>query len=504
QRSKALAESSAKAKEDFVANMSHELRTPLGAILGFTELLKKTPLNAEQAEYLEAIHSSGNSLLFIINDILDLSKLDAGKFGIENIPFNIPELMHSVQTMFSPKAAAKNLRLSVAVDASLNYSVYGDPMRLTQILMNLIGNGLKFTEKGGLDLRCTIGSQTEKEAEICFRLKDTGIGIPADKLQTIFERFTQADTNITRSYGGTGLGLAISKQLIELLGGTIDVSSEPGVGTEFSFTLWYAKAPAAAPGNKREAAPLFSFVSVKKVLVVEDNPLNQKLTSIILRNNGFNYLLAENGSEAVELMKENKVDVILMDIQMPVMDGYQATCIIRDELQITTPIIAMTAHALAGEKERCMEQGINDYLPKPFSESDLLTKLGAWIKESPDTGKAECVNKVVNLDFLAKQTRNDRAAMEEMIQLFCLQNPGDIKNLEEAIRHSDFASVYKKVHALRNSTALFGLAELIGETLLDMENAARNGQDIEAISKAFQNVKECCELACRELENVVV
>ncbi|HZH95859.1 MAG TPA: response regulator, partial [Flavisolibacter sp.] len=504
QRSKALAESSAKAKEDFVANMSHELRTPLSAILGFTELLKKTTLSIEQAEYLEAINSSGNSLLSIINDILDLSKLDAGKLGIENIPFNIPELMHSLQTMFSAKAAAKNLRLSVTADAALNYSVYGDPMRLTQILINLIGNGLKFTEKGGLDLRCNIESETEKEAEICFRLKDTGIGIPSDKLQSIFERFTQADTNITRSHGGTGLGLAISKQLIELLGGTIDVSSEPGVGTEFSFALWYAKAPSAPSVTKGAFQTLPSFNSVKKILVVEDNPLNQKLTSIILKNNGFEYLLAENGSEAVQLVKENKVDVILMDIQMPVMDGYQATCIIRDDLQISTPIIAMTAHALAGEKEKCIEQGINDYLPKPFSEAELLAKLGVWIKDTPSTGTVTSNKEIVSLDFLKKQTHNNKAEINEMIHLFCLHNPVDLQNIEEAILQKDFTSIYKKVHALRNSIGFFGLGKHIGQTLLDMEIAARNEQDIEVIRNGFSTVKDTCNLALSELKNTVI
>jgi CheY-like chemotaxis protein len=461
-------------------------------------------LSHEQGEYLDAISSSGNSLLSIINDILDLSKLDAGKFGIENIPFNIPELVHSIQTMFTAKAAIKNLRLSVAVDNALNYSVYGDPMRLTQILINLIGNGLKFTEKGGLDLRCSIESETEKEAEICFRLKDTGIGIATDKLQSIFERFTQADNNITRSYGGTGLGLAISKQLIELLGGTIDVSSEPGVGTEFSFTLWFAKAPSTTHVTKGQTAPLPSFTSAKKVLVVEDNPLNQKLTSIILKNNGFEYLLAENGSEAVQLIKENEVDVILMDIQMPVMDGYQATCIIRDDLHITTPIIAMTAHALAGEKEKCIEQGINDYLPKPFSEADLLSKLGAWIKEALPIEKAENGKGIVNLDFLKIQTRNNRDEIKEMVELFCMQNPVDLQNLQEVILQKDFVSVYKKVHALRNSIGFFGLGEHIGQTLLDMETAARNEEDMEAIQNGFRKVKQYCILAVQELKNTVV
>lgn len=504
QRSRLLAESSAKAKEDFVANMSHELRTPLSAILGFTELLQKTSLNTEQAEYLEAISSSGSSLLSIINDILDLSKLDAGKIGIENIPFNIPELMRSVQTMFSAKAAAKGLRMSVTVDASLNYSVYGDPMRLTQILVNLLGNSLKFTERGSIDLACRIESENEKEAQICFRLKDTGIGIPAGKLPIIFERFTQADTNITRNYGGTGLGLAISKQLIELLGGIIDVRSEEGVGTEFSFTLWYSKAPAGPPEQVQVSTVLPAFAGSKQVLVVEDNLLNQKLTSIMLRNNGFRFLLAENGSEAIDLVKLHRFDLILMDIQMPVMDGYHATSIIRNELRIGTPIIAMTAHALAGEKEKCIEQGINDYLPKPFTEADLLGKLSAWIKDDLVPVREGSGERSVNLDFLRKQTRNDREVMGEMIGLFCRQNPVDIEALAAAIEQEDYNSIFKKVHALRNSISFFGFDESVGETLLAMETWAREKTNIERILEGFTTVKEYCNEACQTLRTMVL
>ncbi len=504
QRSRQLAESSAKAKEDFVANMSHELRTPLGAILGFTGLLKKTALNSEQAEYLEAISSSGNSLLAIINDILDLSKLDAGKFGIENIPFNIPELMHSVRTMFAARATAKGISLSVAADASLNYSVYGDPMRLTQILVNLLGNSVKFTEKGRIDLACSIERENAKEAEICFRLKDTGIGIPADKLPIIFERFTQADTNITRNYGGTGLGLAISKQLIELLGGTVDVCSDEGIGTEFSFTLPFAKAPEGARPSEKRAPLLPVFSGSKQVLVVEDNPLNQKLTSIMLRNNGFRFLLAENGSEAIELVKANRFDLILMDIQMPVMDGYHATSVIRNDLNNNTPIIAMTAHAMAGEKEKCMEHGINDYLPKPFSEADLLTALSAWIKDDPANAEKETEVSHVNLDFLRKQTRNNKEIIQEMIGLFCQQNPVDVAELGEAVEAGDFHSIYKKAHALRNSIGFFGLDDSVGKALLDMENAAREEKNIAAIREGYKTVKAGCDGACQALRTIVL
>ncbi|MEJ7625376.1 MAG: ATP-binding protein [Ferruginibacter sp.] len=398
-RSRTLAEVSAKAKEDFVANMSHELRTPLGAILGFTELLKKTSLNETQKEYVEVIFSSGNNLLTIINDILDLSKMDAGKFGVENVPFNIPELMQTIKTMFAGKALQKEIEVAVKTDPALNYSVYGDPMRLTQIMVNLVGNAVKFTEKGTIELQCSIEKETDKEAEICFRLKDTGIGIPEEKLSVIFERFSQADTNITRKYGGTGLGLAITKQLIELLGGRIQVNSKEGSGTEFSFSLWYAKAPAELLTAKKIIPFQPAYSTTKKILVVEDNVMNQKLTGIILKNNGFEFLIAENGSEAVSIIKKNKVDLILMDIQMPVMDGYQATCIIRDELFVTTPIIAMTAHALAGEKEKCIEKGINDYLPKPFSEAELLIKIGHWIKEDAKDAYND-MQHITDLSFL--------------------------------------------------------------------------------------------------------
>ncbi len=502
QRSRALAEGSAKAKEDFVANMSHELRTPLGSILGFTELLKKTDLTGTQGEYLDAISSSGNSLLTIINDILDLSKLDAGKFALENVPFNIPDLLRTVQNMFAQKAKDKNLLLTVSIDAALDYSVYGDPMRLRQILVNLLGNAVKFTEAGSIDLRCTTESEDDEEARICFLIKDTGIGIPADKLPVIFERFTQAETNITRRFGGTGLGLAITKQLVELQGGEITVESNEGSGTKFSFSLSYAKAPAEAPVFKEQSAERPEYDAETTILVVEDNLMNQKLTGIILKNNGFNFIIAENGSEAVELLKDNKADLILMDIQMPVMDGYEATCIIRDDMHITTPIIAMTAHALAGEKEKCIEQGINDYLPKPFSEDDLLRKIAQWIGKGNTTHNAKLAEeiKITDLTFLKKQTRDNADLIREMSEMFITQTPRNLRELETAIGLEDYTAVYKKVHALRNSTALFGLATYIGETLLSMEKCALSLESTESIKTGFLKVKEYCDKAVTELK----
>lgn len=498
ERSKALAEESAKAKDDFVANMSHELRTPLGAILGFADLLQKTDLDPVQQEYLEAIHTSGKSLLSIINDILDLSKLDAGKFIIEHVPFSIPELMHSIQVMFSPKAAGKDLRLSCSADLSINYQVMGDPMRLTQILVNLIGNAIKFTNSGSVDVNCIVCKETGESLELHFTVRDTGIGIDPQKMNSIFDRFTQADTHITRQYGGTGLGLAITKQLIELQGGHIQVKSDPGRGTEFNFMIPYKKAQEqqqiphkAANGEAR------SYGSFRKILIVEDNLINQKLTSTILHHNGFEVSIAKNGRKAIEMLKDYSPDLILMDIQMPVLDGYRTTQLIRDELHIGTPIIAMTAHALSGEREKCLKAGMNDYLAKPFREPDLLDKIAYWSSLS-EKGPGF---KRIDLSFLLEQTRNNKTFIREMIRIFLKQYPKDREKLKNAIIKQDHKQIYKTAHALRNTVGLFGLSSVIGNPLLEIEKLALAKENAKDIQELHNKIIPLFEEAVKELQS---
>lgn len=501
QRARTLAEESAKAKEDFIANMSHELRTPLGSILGFTELLKKTKLDGSQKEYIDAIRSSGKNLLAIINDVLDLSKLDAGKFYKENTAFRLSDVLEFVKKMFAEKAKNKNLSFTVNVDEEITYGVYGDPLRLTQIMVNLLGNAIKFTEKGSVELSCLTEHQDEQNATIVFSIKDTGIGIPADKLTDVFERFTQADTNITRRFGGTGLGLTISKQLIELMGGSIHVKSEPAIGTEFFFSISYRKAPENSIHNEDMHPVQSDQTGNKTILIVEDNLLNQKLTGIILKNNGFNFLTADNGREAIKILQKETPELILMDIQMPVMDGYEATCIIRDEMHLKIPIIAITAHALAGEKEKCIEKGINDYLAKPFSEAELLKAIYLSLTVNNDNAAITAKHKVTDLTFLKKQTRNDVAVLKELITLFTEQNPKEINELQAAIKTADHETVYKKAHLLRNSIALFGVEKIIGEDLAVIEKAALSLTPLKEIRKHFEKVKKYCKLAVEELKN---
>lgn len=502
-RSRALAEESAQSKSDFVANMSHELRTPLSAILGFTDLLKKTDLGSIQKDYIEAISSSGSSLLSIINDILDISKLDAGKFVIEAVPFSISELVHSMEVILSSKAMKKGLELSVIVDPSINYSVVGDPMRLTQILMNLIGNAIKFTQHGGIYVSYTANMKKDNEVDVLFSIRDTGIGIPPEKTETIFERFTQADSNITRRYGGTGLGLAIAKQLVELQGGNITVESVEGRGTNFQFILPYliTDEDAHTPVSK-EFLSDFQPHSTRRILLVEDNELNQKLATAILENNGFMVTLAENGLKATEIIKEGLFDLILMDIQMPVMDGYRAMQIIRNELHIDTPVIAMTAHALPGEKEECIQQGMNDYLSKPFNERDLLLKITQWTsnrneKPGPPVKKEE---KVTDLSFLMAQSKKNRTLVPEMIGIFSGQTPLQIKALQQAIQARDYPVIYKTTHTLRNAIGFFGLTQVIGNELLEMEKMARTANDISGIESLFRKIVPVLEKAVDELK----
>jgi signal transduction histidine kinase/FixJ family two-component response regulator len=506
QRSRALAEESAKSKSDFIANMSHELRTPLGAILGFTDLLKKTTLDPVQKDYVESISSSGSSLLSLINDVLDLSKLDAGKFIIEMVPFSVPELVHSVQVMLSPKTKRKALQFSCSVDTSIRYTLLGDPMRLTQILINLVGNAIKFTEKGGVYVNCVVEEEDDESVSLLFSIRDTGIGIPLEKTETIFERFTQADTDITRRYGGTGLGLAITKQLVEMQGGSIGVRSEKGSGTEFYFSIPYTKFAGPAPlPVARENTITATDHSIKRILVVEDNLINQKLATVILENNGFDITVAANGSLAIDLLRDNTsgtFDLILMDIQMPVIDGYRATQVIRDELHIATPIIAMTAHALAGEKEKCIQVGMNDYLSKPFRETDLLNKIAQWSSAVPANGGHAPGKKIVDLSFLMTQGKNNRKFLPEMIDIFIQQTPRDLDTLQKAIDKHEYTIIYKTAHTLRNTVGYFGLTPYAGNELLIIEKMAHTGNGLDKIELYFNRVKPIFEKAVEELKSL--
>lgn len=383
QHAKRIAEESSIAKERFMANMSHEIRTPMNAIIGFTNLIDKASLNKEQGQYLEFIKTSGENLLVLINDILDYSKIEGGMMEMETVPFKTVELLHSLEIMFSEKAREKKLQLITKTDENLPDIVLGDPTRLTQILINLIGNALKFTKEGSVEISISLLSITGKEAKIAFSVKDTGIGIPEDKQREVFERFTQASTETTRSYGGTGLGLSIVKRLVELQKGEISIHSVYGKGAEFRVVLPYLigenkGTDKSAPTD--EKIEIIKFKKEVKVLLAEDNVMNQILAKKVLSGFGCNVDVAENGGLALEMARIKKYDLVLMDIQMPIMDGYTAAKQMREELKLNLPIIAMTAHIMAGEREKCIGFGMTDYISKPFKVEQLYSLILLYIE----------------------------------------------------------------------------------------------------------------------------
>lgn len=483
EKARLLAEESSKAKSDFVANMSHELRTPLSAILGFTELLKKTKLNSRQEEYLEAICTSGSNLLATINDIMDLSKLDAKKIGFESLPINLADLLQSIELMLASKVRHKKLQYNTRVDKALQKPLLSDSVRLTQILLNIIGNAIKFTEKGSITVSCTVIEETPQAMQVEFSIKDTGIGIPTAKQQNVFERFTQADTAITRKYGGSGLGLAITHELVELMGGTITLSSKVNKGAEFKVQLPFLK----ASKQTKAIAPKAQTIDGKgkHILVVEDNLLNQKLTRIMLTNNGFTVSGANSGTRAITFLQKNRVDLILMDIQIPGMDGYLTTQKIRGSLKLDVPVIAITAHAFSGEREKCLAAGMNDYLPKPFRENELINAIAGCIPTS-----------ITDLSFLKQQTRHNIPFIKDMIKTFLQQTPKDLAALQKAIKEKKGETIYKIAHTLSTSISYFGLQPHIGKDLLEMQ------QKRSATEKQFQNIKTICEQAMQELKQL--
>ena len=378
---KEQAERSVKIKEEFLANMSHEIRTPMNAIMGITDLILDTKTTEKQSEYLKLIKKSSDNLLVIINDILDFSKMEAGKVEFENSEFSLVELTNGIISMIQFKIDKKEIKVLTEFAENVPEYIIGDQVRLNQILTNLLDNAVKFTEKGSITLKIKQTNETETVTTLQFSVTDTGIGIEKEKFETIFYSFNQASSSTTRKFGGSGLGLTISKQLIELQGGQINLQSQPGVGSTFKFNLTFKKSTGENSKKEKLRKELKTIESKTEkfyVLIVDDNNINQLLVSTILKKKNYTFDIAENGQEAVEKILLNDYDVVLMDLHMPIMDGYLASSIIRNDLpenKRNVPIIALTAAAIKGEKEKCFSIGMNEYISKPFKSEDLIEKI---------------------------------------------------------------------------------------------------------------------------------
>jgi PAS domain S-box-containing protein len=503
-----IAVDAVKAKQQFLSNMSHEIRTPMNAIIGFTKVVLKTDLSAKQKEYLSAIKISGDALIVLINDILDLAKVDAGKMVFEKVPFKLQLSIKALLHIFETKIQEKNLELVTQYDTNIPEVLLGDPVRLHQIISNLVSNAIKFTSEGIINVKVQLLNENEEKATVEFEVSDTGIGISEEKLGGIFENFQQASSNTSRLYGGTGLGLAIVKQLVEPQGGTITVKSKVGAGSSFSFILDFPKTNDEAEIDTEiiEMDPENKNI---KVLVVEDMALNQLLMKTVLDDFGFERDIAENGQIAIDKLKTKLYDIVLMDLQMPVLNGFEATNYIRKAMNSKIPIIALTADVTTVDLVKCKAVGMNDYIAKPVDERLLYSKIIGLVKKptlekrnkSELNGTAAAKKeKCIDLNYLNKLTKANPQLMMEMISLYLAQTPPIITAMKQSLLDKDFELLHASMHKMIPSFSIMGISPEFEEIARKIQEYSGSQQFIERIDALASELEVVCAQACKELE----
>lgn len=523
QKEKEVAERTAYLKQQFMANMSHEIRTPMNAIVGMTRLLLGKEPRPDQVKYLDAIRQSADNLLVIINDILDLSKIEAGKIIIEHTDFSLPELVQSMNDMLMLKAEEKGLELRVIIDSVIPKRLTGDPARLNQVLVNLTGNALKFTDKGYVEVKATLLKQQGNKVWVQFDVTDTGIGISPEYVEKIFDSFTQAGSDTVRKYGGTGLGLTISRQLVTLMSGTITVRSEVGKGTTFTVTLPFEEASSRDVQEHREV--IDDEVKGKlrgiKILLVEDNEFNRMVAEDTLKEilPDAQIEVAMNGQEAVNRVRLQMYDIVLMDIQMPVMDGVEATRQIRTMLQPPVShvkIIAMTANVLEEDVKKYFAAGMDAYVSKPFHTDELLLKMVSLLEgKNTDSRKADGGSRplvaepvmpplpdtVIDMHFLRQFTSGNTEKMNKYIGMFLENGPKLLNDVSRALETKDYPALKIAAHSLKPQLSYMGVKEDVSHIFL-IEQTAGEAAHFERLPALVANLNRVCSQAFEELRAV--